>query len=88
MLQSEPYAGVRLAPGSKRVVTFLAAPPVPKPKLPIELEGARIVSLRAREAFTVYVPNPKGPVFMTLLQKTFGKDITTRTWETLVKVAK
>jgi hypothetical protein len=26
-------------------------------------------------------------VFMTLIEKTFGKEVTTRTWETLKKVA-
>ena len=34
------------------------------------------------------VRSPNGPVFMTLLQKTFGKDITTRTWDTLTKCLK
>jgi hypothetical protein len=36
--------------------------------------------------FSVYMPNPKGPVFMTLIEKAFGKDQTTRTWQTLEKV--
>ena len=35
-----------------------------------------------------YVPSPRGPAFMQLLEKTFGKEITTRTWETLEKVAR
>ena len=41
-----------------------------------------------REVLTSYVPSPKGPVFMTLIEKTFGKDVTTRTWDTLQKVAR
>jgi uncharacterized protein (DUF1697 family) len=88
LLGSEPYAGFKLAAGAKRVVTFLAAPPKAKPKLPIELDGARILSISGSEVLSAYVPSPKGPVFMTLLQKTFGKDITTRTWDTVSKVAK
>jgi hypothetical protein len=32
------------------------------------------------------VERPKGPVFMTLIEKAFGKDQTTRTWQTLEKV--
>jgi hypothetical protein len=35
-----------------------------------------------------YVPGDKGPVFMQLLEKTFGRDITTRTWDTVTKCAK
>jgi uncharacterized protein (DUF1697 family) len=88
LLASDPYAGAKLKPGSKRVVTFLAAPPKPAPKLPIELDGARILALVGSEVFTAYVPSAKGPVFMTLLQKTFGKEITTRTWDTVTKLAK
>jgi len=38
--------------------------------------------------FSTYLPNPKGPVFMTLIEKTFGKDVTTRTWDTIAKVAR
>jgi uncharacterized protein (DUF1697 family) len=88
LLASDPYAAFKLKPGSKRVITFLAAPPKPLPKLPIELDGARILAIAGHEVFTAYVPSPKGPVFMTLLQKTFGKDITTRTWDTVTKLAK
>ncbi len=88
LLESDPYRGVRLAPGSKRVVTFLRRAPKPAPKLPIELDGAKIVRLKGTEVFSAYVTGPKGPVFMTLLEKTFGKDITTRTWETVTKLTK
>lgn len=88
LLESEPYRGMRLSPGSKRVVTFLRRPPKPAPKLPIELDGAKIVRLTGTEVFSAYVTGPKGPVFMTLLEKTFGKDITTRTWDTVTKLTK
>jgi len=87
LLAADPYRVFRLNPGSKRVVTFLLEKPAAKLKLPIELDGARILAQRDREIFSAYVPSPKGPVFMTLLQKTFGKDQTTRTWETIAKVA-
>jgi hypothetical protein len=68
--------------------TLLAEPPKAKPQLPVELDGARIQTLRGDTAFSYYVPNPKGPAFMTLLEKTFGKNITTRTWDTVAKCAK
>jgi uncharacterized protein (DUF1697 family) len=88
LLDSDPYAAFRLKPGSKRVVTFLRVEPKGKLALPVELHGARILQLNGREVFSAYVPSPKGPVFMTLIEKTFGKDVTTRTWDTLVKVAR
>ena len=44
--------------------------------------------MTGREVFSAYLPSPKGPVFMALLEKTFGKDVTTRTWETVAKVTR
>ena len=73
---------------AKRVVTFLREKPARKLALPIELDGARIVAVHGREAFTAYVQSPKGAVFMVLLEKTFGKEQTTRTWGTVEKLAR
>jgi len=88
ILAADPYEDFRLPRDAKRVVTFLRGPSGKKLDLPIELDGARILSVRGAEVFSAYVPGPKGPVFMTLIEKTFGKDVTTRTWDTVRKVAK
>ncbi len=88
LLAADPYRGFRLDPAAKRIVTFLLKKPTAKVKLPIELDGARILAIKGREVFSAYSRTPKGPVFMTLLQKTFGKEQTTRTWETVTKVAR
>ena len=87
LLDADPFERFRLKPGSKRVVTFLRRAPREKLALPIELDGARILRMQGSEVFTAYVPSPRGAVFMTLIEKTFGKDITTRTWDTIRKVA-
>ena len=44
--------------------------------------------MRGRDALSSYVQNDQGPVFMALIEKTFGKDVTTRTWDTVLKVVK
>lgn len=88
LLDADPYAAFRLAPGAKRVVTFLRDPPRAKLTLPIELDGARILCIEGKEAFTAYVPSPRGAVFMTLIEKTLGEQVTTRTWDTVKKVAR
>jgi uncharacterized protein (DUF1697 family) len=88
MLASDPYAGVRLPPDAKRIVTFLRSPPAVKPKLPIEQDGARILRLVDDTVFSAYEKTPKGPVFMTLIEKAFGKDQTTRTWQTVERIAR
>ncbi|HEU5184972.1 MAG TPA: DUF1697 domain-containing protein [Gemmatimonadaceae bacterium] len=88
MLASDPYEKFQLPSDAKRVVTFLREKPTAKPKLPIEVDGARILAMNEREVYTAYVRSPKGAVFMTLIEKTFGKDVTTRTWDTVAKVAR
>ena len=88
LLEADPYQAFRLPAGSKRVVTFLRTEPERKLKLPPALDGAQIWTVRGREALSSYVRSDKGPVFMVLLEKTFGKDITTRTWDTVLKVAR
>ncbi|MDP3940561.1 MAG: DUF1697 domain-containing protein [Deltaproteobacteria bacterium] len=89
ILDTDPFGGFRLKPGTKRIVTFLRDPHKSRLKLPITFEDARILAMKGSEVFTVYVPNPRhGPDFMTLLEKTFGKEQTTRTWETIAMVAR
>jgi uncharacterized protein (DUF1697 family) len=88
MLAEDPFGGFRIKPAEKRVVTFLRARPGDVPRLPVEVDGARILGVRGSEVFTVYAPGPRGPVFMTLIERTFGKDVTTRTWDTVKKVAR
>jgi uncharacterized protein (DUF1697 family) len=88
LLASGPYDGLALPRGAKRVVTFLRAAPRPRPELPITVGGASILAVKGREVLSAYVPGRRGPVFMTLIERTFGKDVTTRTWETVAKLAR
>ena len=85
LIASDPYAAFRLAANEKRVVTFLREPHKAKLSLPLETDGIRILAMHGWEVFTAYVPNPRGPVFMTLIEKTFGANVTTRTWDTVKK---
>jgi uncharacterized protein (DUF1697 family) len=88
LLASDPYRAFGLTRAAKRIVTFLREKPAAKLALPIEMDGARILSIKGKEVFSAYLPTPKGPVFMTLIEKTLGKAQTTRTWETVMKVAR
>ena len=87
ILATDPYRPFKVSPKAKRIVTFLRGRPQAKIEFPVELHGARILAMKEGEIFSAYLPTPKGPVFMTLIQKTFGNDVTTRTWETIRKVA-
>ncbi len=88
LLASGPYRGFRLDPEAKRVVTFLKKAPASSVALPVERDGARILAIDGLHAFTAYVRTPKGPVFMKLIEETFGRAQTTRTWDTVAKVAR
>jgi hypothetical protein len=74
--------------GAKRVVSFFREEPKPAIRLPASREGAIIHAVRGREAFTSYLRGPSTPVFMALIEEAFGKSVTTRTWDTLLKITR
>ena len=87
LVDADPFAQFDLPRAAKRVVTFLRQPPSAAVDLPPERDGVRILHVEGAEVFTAYVPGDKGPVFMGMLERTFGSDITTRTFETVKKCA-
>jgi uncharacterized protein (DUF1697 family) len=86
LIAANPFASFDIPKEAKRVVTFLRRP-AGAVQLPIERDGAAIVAVAGSEAFTTYLPSDKGPVFMVLLERTFGTEITTRTLDTVAKCA-
>jgi len=88
LIESEPHAEFGLPAEAKLIVTFLRAPLPEPPALPIERDGARILRIEGAEVFSAYLPTTNGPVFMALLERSFSKQITTRTLETVRKCAR
>ena len=88
LIESDPYSPFDLPINAKRVVTFARKLPGLKSRLPIERDGAQVLAARDREAFSAYVPGPRGAVFMELIKANFGSDVTTRTWDPVKKCAK
>lgn len=88
LVEADPFGEFTLPGNAKRIVTFLRRPSDKPPiELPIERGEARILKLQGTEVFSAYVPNDKGPVFMALLERTFGAQVTTRTLDTVRKCA-
>ena len=87
-LASDPFKNLELPPNAKRDVTFLREAPKPKPRLPVELRGACLYALKGRIGLGYHVPQQADPAFMALIEKTFGKNVTTRTWETVERIVK
>ena len=87
LLVADLYAQHGIPIEAKRVISFFREPPQPKVALPLVQDLASLFLVLGREAYTAYIPVEKGPVFMTLIEKAFGKNVTTRTLETVAKCA-
>ena len=87
LLATDPYAEHGIPSDAKRVVSFFREVPHPRIPLPLARDRASVFLVRGREAFTAYCPSEKGPVFMVLIEKVFGKSVTTRTLGTVRKCA-
>ena len=84
LLDRDPFKPFRIPADARRVITFLrSAPRVPR--LPVVLHEARILAVEGCEAFTMYRRVAETPDFMKLIAQTFGKEQTTRTWETVTR---
>lgn len=84
---SEPFAAFELPPSSKPLVLFLRKPAELDLDLPIRRHDASILAFNGTEALCAYVPGPNASGFMSLLERTFGKTITTRTLDTVSRCA-
>lgn len=87
LLSIDPFASYKIPAAAKKVVTFLRDDPADFPNLPVEKDGAVIAGAHGSHIFAHYIAHPKGPTFMVLIEKLFGKQVTTRTWETVRKCA-
>jgi uncharacterized protein (DUF1697 family) len=88
LLASDPYAPYGLPAGAKRVVSFLKTPMPSRLQLPLTEGSATVIHQSGAEVFTAYIPGPDGPVFMKLIERAFGTEVTTRTWDTITKCAR
>jgi uncharacterized protein (DUF1697 family) len=88
LLDGDPFAAFDLPPSAKCVVTFLRQSIARRIELPIERDGTCILKLAGAEVLSAYLPGSKGTVLMSMLERTFGSDITTRTLETVRKCAR
>jgi uncharacterized protein (DUF1697 family) len=82
-----PYEAHGIPPHAKRIISFLRAAQEPRVPLPLAHGMASVFLCEGREVFTAYVPTDDGPVFMKLIERAFGSEITTRTLDTVAKCA-
>ncbi|WP_069163262.1 DUF1697 domain-containing protein [Nocardia altamirensis] len=93
LLDSDPFPGLTHGRGTYLVATFLKDGAQAPKKLPDQPDPlTRVVGYdKPCRAFLAVIDNSepgKTPDFMTWLDKTYGKDITTRTWLTVQRIVK
>jgi uncharacterized protein (DUF1697 family) len=85
LLAADPYTRHGIPAHAKRVVSFLRVPVAPRVPLPLARDCASVFLCTGSEVFSAYVPTDKGPVFMQLIERAFGSDVTTRTLDTVAR---
>ena len=89
--KTQPFAGITVTPAIRFYVTFLSAK-AKRPAITIPYatprQELRILGATATEVFCVVdLAKGKGtPEAMAILEREFGSDLTTRNWNTVLKV--
>jgi len=91
--ESEPFAGIEAAASIRQYVTFLSGKTAPRSiKIPYSsaLGEFRIIRATATEVISVLdLSKGKGTTeLMSLIEKEYGSNVTTRSWNTILKVLK
>jgi len=91
MVKSNPFRAVKLTPDTRLYITFLADASKRASSFKHESpqKDARIFGLSAGEMGAVVILSPgRGTIeLMGILEKEFGRNVTTRSWKTIRKIA-
>lgn len=91
LIKTDPFKKIKVTPLTRLYVTFLGDKPAKELKKPYLSEGKefRILEVTDGEIFSVLELSPTNRTVdsMNYIQKKFGKNITTRNWNTVQKMA-
>jgi uncharacterized protein (DUF1697 family) len=88
MVKGDPFGEVKVSSMIKPYATFLKVPLVNRKPLPGNRMGYSIIAILDTAVFSVVdLSSTKTPALMRDLEAEFGKDITTRSWATVLKIA-
>ncbi|HKB46025.1 MAG TPA: DUF1697 domain-containing protein [Chitinophagaceae bacterium] len=92
LVSSKPFKRIIVSPRTKLLLTFLSEKPISKIKTPFESseKDFKILRVSDNEVYSVVtlLPNKHTSGLMSFLEKEFGKKITTRNWNTILKCLK
>jgi uncharacterized protein (DUF1697 family) len=90
--ESQPFKDIAITLSTRLYVTFLTEEPKSSLKIPYVSPDSyyRILHVTGREVCCVLSLSPNGRTvdLMKLLEKEFGRNITTRNWNTIVRILK
>ncbi|MBI3662397.1 MAG: DUF1697 domain-containing protein [Acidobacteria bacterium] len=88
--KANPFAGIKVTPQTRLFVTFLTEKPASSLKTPYVSPGGNFKILRASNSEVCSVLTitnlRRGMQFMAILDREFGRMITTRSWSTITRV--
>lgn len=88
--EADPFKGITVTPDTRLYVTFLKEKPGNTLEIPYESpqKDFRILRVTNGEVFSVLTlsPNSRSVDAMNVLEKEFGRRVTTRNWNTIVKI--
>ena len=90
LVAANPFNGINVTKATRLYTTFLSDTPKSNLSLPYTSpdESFKIISITHQTVFSVLDIDKSGSVdAMKILEKEFGKNITTRNWNTVVKIA-
>jgi len=89
IIKSNPFGQIKLTSRTKLFLTFLSEKPNSKLKIPYESVDNDFIILRiaSNEIYSVVklLPNKRPYRIISFLEKEFGKNITNRSWKTILK---
>lgn len=92
LVDSTPFADIEVTPDTRLYVTFLAEKPSSGLKIPYESpeKEFKILDVADGAVYSVLtlIANTRSIDAMGILEKEFGKKITTRNWNTIRKIVK
>jgi uncharacterized protein (DUF1697 family) len=90
LVEADPFRDIEVTADTRRYITFLSKKPTSQFSIPYQSpdKSYRILSVSDREICSVLTLSDKirTPDAMNILEKEFGKNITTRNWNTVLKL--
>jgi uncharacterized protein (DUF1697 family) len=92
LINANPFKGIKETPDTRLYITFLSEKPTSKLKIPYVSPGKefKILSVSSTEIVSILVISEKVKTTeaMNILEKEYGKRVTTRNWNTVLKLCR